>query len=83
MKQQYFYISSLTLALIFLAAPVNGQKSNNNEGCNFCFRGEPKGKCCSFLILESGLLSRISGSGQPFGTGKILFTADLGLMFNN
>ena len=83
MKQQYFYISSLILALIFLAVPVNGQNGTGNEGCNLCFRGKPKGKCCSFLILESGFLQRVSGSGQPSNKGRFLFTADLGLMFNN
>lgn len=82
MKQLYFYCSSLILALIFLAVPVNGQNSTGNEGCNFCFRSKPKGKCCSFLILEFGLLSMISGSGQPLNKNRSLITADLGLMFN-
>ncbi|MCH9025317.1 MAG: hypothetical protein IH931_08285 [candidate division Zixibacteria bacterium] len=83
MKQQYFYISSLILALIFLAVPVNGQNSTGNEGCNFCFRGKPKGKCCSFLIFESGILRRRAESGIPRGKEDWLITADLGLMFNN
>jgi len=82
MKQQYFYIRSLILALIFLAVPVKGQSSTGTEGCNFCFRGKPKEKCCSFLILESGFLQRVSGSGQPSNKSRFLITADLGLMFN-
>ena len=84
MKQQLSYISSLILALTILAVPVNGQNSNNSEGCNFCFRGKPKGKCCSFLIFETGFLYYgIAESGIRRGTDDLLFTSDLGLMFNN
>ena len=83
MKQQLSYISSLILALTILAVPVNGQSSNSNEGCNFCFRGKPKGTCCSFLIFESGYLRRIADSDVPFRDEGFLFTADLGLMFSN
>jgi len=83
MKQQCFLISSLILALIFLTVPANGQNSTGNGGCNLCFRGNPKGKCCSFLILESGMLLRVSERGLPSNKAGFLITADLGLMFNN
>ncbi len=82
MRQTRFLSIFVILALIFLAVPVNGQNSTGNEGCNFCFRGKPKGKCCSFLILESGFLQRVSGSGQPSNKSRFLLTADLGLMLN-
>lgn len=80
--QTYRLFIIIPIAILTLSIPVFGQDNNSSEGCNFCFRGKPKGKCCSFLILESGLLSRISGSGQPSDKAKFLFTTDLGLMFN-
>ncbi len=83
MKQTHSLGIFLVFAILALAVPVNGQNGTGNEGCNLCFRGKPKGKCCSFLIFESGLLSRISGSGQPSNKSRFLITADLGLMFNN
>lgn len=82
MKQTHCLSIFLVIAILAIAVPVNGQNSTGNEGCNFFFRGKPKGKCCSFLILEFGLLGMISGSGQPSNKNGTLVTADLGLMFN-
>lgn len=84
MKQRHRLSIFLVIAILTLAVPAYGQNSNNNEGCNFCFRGKPKGKCCSFLIFETGFLyNRIAESGIRRGTDNLLFTVDLGLMFNN
>ena len=83
MKQAHGLSICLVIAILALAVPVIGQNSNGNEGCNFCFRGKPKGKCCSFLIFESGFLRRRAESGIARGKEDWLITADLGLMFNN
>ncbi|MCH7691575.1 MAG: hypothetical protein IIA17_11105 [candidate division Zixibacteria bacterium] len=84
MKQAHGLSICLVIAILALAVPVIGQNSNGNEGCNFCFRGKPKGKCCSFLIFEAGFFYYgIAESGIRRGTDDLLFTADLGLMFNN
>jgi hypothetical protein len=52
------------------------------KSCNFCFRGKPSPKCCSFLIFESGMLGSKSSQGAPKGAKDYLFTGDIGLMFN-
>lgn len=83
MKQTHCLGISLVIAILALALPVNGQNGTGNEGCNFCFRAKPKGKCCSFLIFDFGILGRVSASGQPPGKQGGLITSDLGLMFNN
>ncbi len=84
MKQTHCLSIFLVITILAIAVPVNGQNSTGNEGCNFCFRGKPKGKCCSFLIFETGFLYYgIAESGIRRGTDDLLFTADLGLMFNN
>ena len=82
MKQTHRLGIFLAIAILAVAVPVNGQNSTGNEGCNFCFSAKPKGKCCSFLIFEFGILARVSTSGPPPGKRGGLITADLGLMFN-
>ena len=82
MKPSNYLRMSLCFAMLAFAVPAYGQDNTEGNGCGFCIRGRPKGKCCSFLIYESGLLSRISGSGQPSSLSKLLITTDLGLMFN-
>ena len=82
MKPSNYLRMSLCFAMLAFAVPAYGQDNTEGNGCGFCIRGRPKGKCCSFLIYESGLLSRISGSGQPSSLSKFLITTDLGLMFN-
>ena len=82
MKPSNYLRMSLCFAMLAFAVPAYGQDNTEGNGCGFCIRGRPKEKCCSFLIYESGLLSRISGSGQPSSLSKFLITTDLGLMFN-
>ena len=82
MKQTHCLSIFLVIAILAVAVPAYGQDNTEGNGCGFCIRGRPKEKCCSFLIYESGLLSRISGSGQPSSLSKLLITTDLGLMFN-
>ena len=68
----------------FLAGMSFGQTTTpERKYCNTCFRGKPKPDCCSFFIFESGWMFNLGRGGYREGKATYLFTADLGLMFNN
>ena len=84
MKPSNYLRMSLCFAMLAFAVSAYGQNNTEGNSCGFCFRGKPKGKCCSFLIFETGFLyKRIAESGIRRGTDDLLFTVNLGLMFNN
>jgi len=75
---------SIIAIIIFMAAPLLFAKEfdysiKSSDDC-FCFRGKPRPKCGSFLIVETGYLSRLTESDQT--NYENMITSDFGLMFN-
>ncbi|HEX2897523.1 MAG TPA: hypothetical protein VHP63_05680 [candidate division Zixibacteria bacterium] len=79
--KKFFLVLFLLLALI---QSSNSQTADLNKlDCEPCFRGKPRPNCCSFIILESGLMFDLARGGYPEDKEGFVFTADFGLMFNN
>lgn len=79
MKRLIFAFLALCVCHFISIDPVHAQEL---QSCKFCFRGKPKPDCCSFLIFETGWMFNLTSAGDPQGKDGLLFTADLGVMFN-
>lgn len=78
------FILVLTLGVVLSEVSVSQSVDiQKQEYCNTCFRGKPRPNCCSFIILESGLMFDLARGGYPQDKEGFVFTVDFGLMFNN
>lgn len=76
-------IFAFLLIFACLSTTIESANAQEKNYCNTCFRGKPKPNCCSFFIFESGWMFNLARAGEPQGKASFIFTADLGMMFNN
>lgn len=79
MKQ---FMAAFIFLLFLSVVPNQTAHSQEQPYCNFCFRGNPKPNCCTFLIFEGGFLFSAFRAGERSGKEAFLITGDMGVMFN-
>ena len=80
------YVYRLVAAL--LIASVSSYAADDSgwvdDQCKPCFRGEPREKCCSFFLVESGWAFQLDGASGAWekDDAEALFSLQFGPMWN-